>query len=145
MEKVARRRALAAQVVSTRERSVLDAETVRQVGGRPVPLLNVVFPAAFLGIGGNAVQEQADFQLRLLPKELRIQGEGLEPELLPRLVAGTQGVSGIHGVALVRTLVPGAARFDLDESNARPLLLGIAGDVLGDLGEEAVVIRFVFG
>ena len=145
----ARRPALAVQVVPTAERTVLDPEAILERRRRPLPQLGLqcialILTLVLVVLGRQAVEQETDVQPRLRAKKLRIQGEGLEAELVPGWTLDVQVEGRVRRLALVGALVAGAARLDLDEGDAVPLRLGIAEKVLGHCLEEAMIVLLVF-
>ena len=145
----ARRPTLAVQVVPTAERTVLDPEAILERRRRPLPQLGLQCVALVLTLflvvlGRQAVEQETDVQPRLWAEELRIQGEGLEAELVPGWTLDVQVEGRVRWLAFVGALVAGAARLDLDEGDAVPLRLGIAAKVLSHRLEKAMVVLLVF-
>lgn len=111
--------------------------------GHPFPFFRVLAFTLVLTVAVDAAEQQADFRLRALVKEFRIQCEGLQPEGAPGRGVLGQLVFGFQGPAFVGRLIAGAARLDLDESDALLPIFGVAADVFGDSGEEAMVVGLV--
>ena len=133
-----------AEVVTAGKRSVLDAESVLERFGCPVPHFRKIMLTLFLGFGGQIIEQQANFQVGIRVEKFRIHGEGLEAELLPPRTFPFQTVFAIQRLSLVSTLVSGAARFDLYKGDPLLLILRVAADVLGHFREETMEIHFVF-